>query len=91
MTFAAGVSDAMSRLARVVEGQPGATIMTRRDDYLHATFKTPLLGFVDDVEFLLVPERHSIEVRSASRVGRSDFGANRKRVERLRKAFEAAS
>ena len=91
MTFTASTPDAMSKLARVVEGQPGATIVTRRNDYLHATFKTPLLGFVDDVEFLLVRERRTIDVRSASRVGRSDFGANRKRVERLRKAFEAAS
>jgi uncharacterized protein (DUF1499 family) len=78
---------AMAKLAGVVATQPGATIVTRRDDYLYATFQTPLMGFIDDVEFVAVPGRGAIDVRSASRLGYSDLGTNRKRVETLRTAF----
>lgn len=54
--------------------------------YLHATFATPLLGFVDDVELRVDEAARVVHVRSASRVGHSDLGANRARVERLRRA-----
>jgi uncharacterized protein (DUF1499 family) len=78
---------AMATLARVVSAQPGATIVTQRDDYLYATFQTRVMGFVDDVEFVVAPARREIELRSASRLGYSDLGVNRKRVEALRTAF----
>jgi uncharacterized protein (DUF1499 family) len=44
---------------------------------------------VDDLEFRLIPEEHIIDVRSASRVGYWDLGANRRRVERIRERFQA--
>ena len=56
-------------------------------DYLAATFETPFFRFVDDMEFRMVPEKKRIQIRSASRVGYSDMGTNRKRVERFRKVF----
>lgn len=83
-------SAAMAKLAKAVAAQPGATIVAQRDDYLYATFQTPLMGFVDDVEFLATPGRGAIDVRSASRLGYSDLGVNRKRVEVLRAAFVEA-
>ena len=52
--------------------------------YLHAEFKSALLGFVDDVQFMADPAAGVIHMRSASRVGYSDLGANRKRVENIR-------
>jgi len=81
---------AMAKLAKAVAAQPGATIVAQRDDYLYATFQTPLMGFVDDVEFLATPGSGAIDVRSASRLGYSDLGVNRKRVEVLRAAFVEA-
>jgi len=51
--------------------------------YLHATFTTPVFRYVDDVELRLDQEHGLIHIRSASRIGRSDFGVNRKRVEQL--------
>lgn len=78
---------AMARLAQVVARQPGATLVTQRNDYVYATFQTPLMGFVDDGEFLADPVQHVIDVRSASRLGHSDFGVNRKRIEAVRAAF----
>jgi uncharacterized protein (DUF1499 family) len=77
----------MAMLARVVAAQPGATIVTQRDDYLYATFTTNLMGFVDDVEFVVDLPRGVVDVRSASRLGYSDLGVNRKRIEALRAAF----
>lgn len=77
---------AWSRLVAVVEATSHAHIVTREAGYLRVECVTPLMRYVDDVEFRLTPE--AIHVRSASRVGRSDLGANRIRVERLRVAFE---
>lgn len=55
--------------------------------YLHATFSSKLFRFVDDVEFLFCDQSTIIKVRSASRVGWSDFGVNRKRIDELRSVF----
>ena len=77
----------MAALARIVAAQPGATIVVQRDDYLYATFATALMGFVDDVEFVVDAPRGVIDVRSASRLGYGDLGVNRKRVEALRAAY----
>jgi len=75
---------AFARLRAIVERHPGATIVESGPDYLYAEFRTPLMGFVDDVEFLLDPAARVVQVRSASRLGRGDFGVNRKRIESIR-------
>lgn len=61
-----------------------ADVVAEGDNYLRAEFTTRLIGFVDDVEFLYHPDEGVTHVRSASRVGYSDLGANRQRIERLR-------
>ncbi len=85
--------DAASTLARlrsVVESMPGATVVESRPDYLYVQFTTSLMKFVDDTEFWFDPAARVIQVRSASRVGRKDFGANRARIEALRERLAAA-
>ena len=72
-------------LARIVKSTEGAHVVEQTESYLYAEFTTPLLKFTDDVEFLLVPAESLIHVRSASRLGKSDLGANRKRIEALRR------
>lgn len=74
----------LARIARIVEDLPGARIVERRDDYLYAQFTSAMLRFVDDVEFWADPAAGVIQVRSASRVGRKDFGVNRARIESIR-------
>ncbi|CAB1059228.1 hypothetical protein D1BOALGB6SA_3986 [Olavius sp. associated proteobacterium Delta 1] len=54
---------------------------------IYANFSL-IFQFVDDVELLFSDEKNLIHVKSASRIGYSDLGANRKRVERIRLAFE---
>ena len=70
--------------------EQGASLEQNERPYLHATFTTRVMRFVDDVEFRMVLEQELIHVRSASRVGYSDLGTNRRRVERLRNAFDSA-
>jgi uncharacterized protein (DUF1499 family) len=77
----------MARLQATVAALPGARIVSTRADYLRAEFTTPLLRFVDDAEFWLDPAAGVVHVRSASRLGRSDLGANRARIEALRAAW----
>lgn len=64
--------------------------MAQTERYLHAEARTRLLRFVDDVEFHLRPADGEIAMRSASRLGYSDLGANRRRLERLRAALAEA-
>ena len=78
---------AWDRLKSVVQSQARTVIVDETANYLHAETRSRLFGFVDDVEFLLLPDDNIIHVRSASRTGYSDFGVNRRRVERLRRAF----
>lgn len=66
----------------------GGNVVEQRGGFLRATFTSRIFRFVDDVEFRMVAEEGVIHLRSASRVGRSDMGVNRERVERLRQLFE---
>ncbi len=87
----AGVSPQMiERLAAIVGTFPRATVVRQTDDYLHAEFTSALFRFVDDVEFYFDRDTNQLHVRSASRVGRSDLGANRRRVEAIRAALRKA-
>lgn len=90
-TFAGDPEVALQRLARVLRAQPRITVVTQTDRYLHAECATALMGFVDDLEFYLMPDERLIHVRSASRLGYSDWGVNRARVEALREAFDNAA
>ena len=70
---------------------PEITITRQQADYLHAGARTLWLGFVDDLEFWVNPQTGVIELRSASRLGREDFGVNRQRMERIREAYRVRS
>ena len=74
----------IAELKDVVEGMERTTIVEETDNYLYAEFQSKLMGYVDDVEFYLDPGANVTHVRSASRLGKSDLGVNRKRVEEIR-------
>ena len=76
-------------LIEAVSGMKRARMIVAEERYLHAEFTSALLRFVDDVEFLLDDGAKTIHVRSASRVGYSDLGVNRRRVEEIRSRFDA--
>jgi uncharacterized protein (DUF1499 family) len=78
-----------SRLAKVVSSLPRTTVVSVTEDYLHAECKSLIFRFVDDLEFHLRPDESLIAVRSGSRLGYSDLGVNRRRVEQIRDALRA--
>jgi len=76
--------EVIAQIATLISGLKGTTIKTQNANYLHATYKTALMGYTDDLELLLDSSSGVLHIRSASRIGRSDLGANRKRIEALR-------
>jgi uncharacterized protein (DUF1499 family) len=80
--YIAPLRGTMEGVRKAVESLPRATIISEKQNYLYAEFRSKLLGFVDDVEFF--HDGSVIQVRSASRLGRRDFAVNRRRIERLR-------
>lgn len=80
----------MARLEAIVKATPGATIVKVEPGYLYAQYTTRLMKYVDDLELWFDPAAQVVQVRSASRLGQRDLGANRARVEELRAALAAA-
>ncbi len=85
LTFSGSPAKAFDRLKKILIKRGDTTVIVDKPDYLRVEFHTRL--FVDDGEFLLGKDH--IDLRSASRIGYSDFGKNRKRIEEIRKAFSA--
>jgi uncharacterized protein (DUF1499 family) len=81
------LDEAREKLVSVILAMKRSEIVTAEINYIHATFKSAVFRFVDDVEFAFDDQRKIIHVRSASRAGYSDLGVNRKRVEEIRRRF----
>lgn len=85
-----GDADAtLDRIASIIESMEGGKIVKKAPGYIYAQFTTRLMKYVDDVEFWYDPSAKVIQVRSASRLGSSDLGVNRKRIETIRQKFDA--
>ena len=80
--------NAIAAVRKAVESMPRTSVVQVEPGYLYVEFRSKLMGFVDDVEFLADPAKGVVHVRSASRLGRRDFGVNRSRVEKLRALLE---
>jgi uncharacterized protein (DUF1499 family) len=80
----------MEELRRAVQSMARATVITAEGNYVYAEYRTPLMRYVDDVELYYDERAGLVHVRSASRLGRRDFGVNRKRVEELRALIQAS-
>lgn len=86
--FDGSVASAMDKIKAVMEQRPRTELVTESDNYLHFEETSKILRFVDDIEFYIDGENQLIQFRSASRVGRSDLGVNRKRMEEIQNALE---
>ena len=86
--FRGAALDAIAAARKAVEGMARSTVVRHEGNYLYAEFKSKLMGFVDDVEFTFDEKAGVLHVRSASRLGRRDYGVNRQRVEALRARIE---
>jgi uncharacterized protein (DUF1499 family) len=87
--FTGNAADALAKLKQAFGTLPRAAIVTESADYLHVECTSLIFRFTDDVECWIDEPNQVIHFRSASRVGRSDFGVNRKRMEAIRKVFAA--
>ncbi len=89
LTFTGDGRAALARLATLLKQMDRTRVVIERPDYLYVQFQTPWLRFIDDAEFWLDPAGGVIQLRSASRIGESDLGQNRKRIEQIRQRFGA--
>lgn len=80
-------AESLARAEVAIQTLPRIQILTRKPGYLHATQTSRWLGFVDDLELRVDEDAGVLHLRSASRLGRNDFGVNRRRVEALRAAY----
>ncbi len=83
-------AQSLARIRTVLAGMPGVVVVKDEPGYLYAQCTTRLMKYVDDLEFWADPAAGVLQVRSASRVGRSDLGANRARVQAIRAQYMAS-
>ena len=89
LRYSSSTPEAMSELKKIIQQTKRTTIISETNDYLYVEFTSALWRFVDDVEFWFDESAHVIQVRSASRKGKSDLGVNRKRIEEIREKWNA--
>jgi uncharacterized protein (DUF1499 family) len=90
LAFTTTPAETWATLKTVIQALERTQIVSETSDYLYVEFTSKLMGFVDDVEFYLDAPQKVIQVRSASRLGKSDLGVNRRRIELIRTKLEAA-
>lgn len=79
---------AIAAVREVLAELPRVTVVETSESYLHAECRTPLMGFIDDLEFYCDEATRTIHLRSASRLGYWDFGVNARRIEAIRKRLQ---
>lgn len=78
----------MLRLKEALLNEKRVTIVINQPTYLRAEVRSLIFRFVDDVEFTLLPEQSLVHIRSSARIGYTDFGVNRPRIERIRQSLQ---
>lgn len=81
------LQDARLKVLSIVMETPRTEILLQNKEYIHTTYTTPIMRFVDDVEFYFDEDEKLLHFRSASRIGYSDLGTNRRRMEKFKKAY----
>lgn len=87
LPFKGTMKETKDKIIDIVKGYSGTTIVEEREDYLHTTFKTKLLKFTDDVEFYFDEDEQVVHFRSASRMGYSDLGKNKSRMNEISNSY----
>ena len=82
---------ARETLLKILTVVPRTQVVEKKDNYILAQSESRLMGFVDDLEFYFPQDENVIHLRSASRLGESDLGVNRRRLEQIRFAFQDLS
>ena len=88
ITYNSDRATAKETLLKVLSVVPRTEVIDSTDNYIHAESTSRIFKFVDDVEFYFPEDENVIHLRSASRVGESDLGVNRRRMEQIRLAMQ---
>jgi len=88
ISYSGDVATAREKLVDAVMAMPRVTLITNEANYVHVEFRSLVMGFVDDVEFYFDEEAQLIHNRSAARLGYGDGGANRRRYEAIKRAYQ---
>ena len=89
LSFTGTAEEARQKLLAIIDAMPRTKVVTNEDNYIHATFTSPIFRFVDDVDFVIDEDAKQLHFRSAARVGYGDMGVNRKRMEEITSRFAA--
>lgn len=81
LSYNGDAKEYIAKVAKVISSMNGADIKQQTDNYVYAVFTTKIMHFKDDVEIYLDDESKTLNFRSASRVGYSDLGVNKKRYD----------
>ena len=87
LPYKSSSEEAIQQIKKIILALPGTKLIEEKDQYLHFEFRTYFFRFVDDVEIVIDDSEKVIHLRSASRVGYSDFGTNRRRIEEIKNKF----
>lgn len=87
ITYQGDLQTARETLLKVLSVVPNTTIVEETDNYIRTESRSKIMGFVDDAEFYFPDDKKVIQIRSASRLGESDLGVNRRRLEQIRLAM----
>ncbi len=89
LTFKNNLEESKTRIKEIVFKIEGTKLVQEDNNYLHFEFSTAIGKYIDDVEFYFDSTTQLIHFRSASRIGYGDFGANKRRMKRISKAWKA--
>jgi len=87
LPYKSSAEEALQQIKKTILAFPRTKLIEEKDQYLHVEFKSLIFRFIDDVEIIVDDSEKVIHLRSASRVGHSDLGANRRRIEEIKNHF----
>ncbi len=87
INYSGSLEDAKRKIITIINSLKRSKVITNEENYIHIEFRTATFRFVDDVEFLFDDKEKIIHFRSRARMGYSDMGVNRKRMEKIAKLF----
>ncbi|WP_017293618.1 DUF1499 domain-containing protein [Geminocystis herdmanii] len=88
LTYQLDRTQAYDSFLKILSVVPDTKIVEQKDNYIRTESRSKIMGFVDDAEFYFPEGEKVIQWRSASRLGESDLGVNRRRLEQIRLAFD---
>jgi uncharacterized protein (DUF1499 family) len=87
LAYTGSVEEAQAQILAILEGTERVTLVTNEPGYIHAEARSRIFRYVDDVEFYFDESANLIHFRSAARLGQSDLGVNRERMQSIADAF----